>query len=320
MKTILVSGASGVVGYGALRSLRGLGHKLIGTTIYKESPANCFSDVFELAPKTTDAHYFDWLLGVIKKHRVDMIIPCIEADMIAWNKNRKVLENSGVSVLLNNENLISLCADKWHFYQKLKEHNSPYRIDTTLDGTFEELKEKYGLPFLLKPRCGFASKGIVKVEDQETFEAHKKHLGAILMAQPIVGNVDEEYTVSAFFDEQSKLCCFQQLRRKLSKEGFTEIAQVVFLEDIEKFLTDLAQILKPVGPTNFQFRIDGGQFKLLEINPRISSATSIRTAFGYNEAKMSVEYFLEGKIPVQPQIRHGKAIRYTEDFIMTKDE
>jgi carbamoyl-phosphate synthase large subunit len=55
--------------------------------------------------------------------------------------------------------------------------------------------------------------------------------------------------------------------------------------------------------------------KLLEINPRISSATSIRAAFGYNESIMSVDYFLRGKVPMQPVVRKGVAIRYAEEHI-----
>ena len=50
MKTILVSGASGIVGYGILRSLTGLGYRIIGTTIYKSSPADCFADIVEKPP------------------------------------------------------------------------------------------------------------------------------------------------------------------------------------------------------------------------------------------------------------------------------
>ena len=61
--------------------------------------------------------------------------------------------------------------------------------------------------------------------------------------------------------------------------------------------------------------IYNGVCQLLEINPRISASTSIRSAFGYNESIMAVEYFAEGKIPGQPDIKKGTAIRYTEDFI-----
>ena len=319
MRTILVSGASGIVGYGVLKSLRGQGIKLIGTTIYPESAANCFSDVFEQAPKTSDPKYLDWLQELIRIHNIDMIIPCIEDDMILWNKHREELCTLTFP-MLNTGSLITACTDKWMFYEKLVEHDSPYRIETTLETDFNALINRFGLPFLLKPRCGFASKGIVKVTDKATFDAHKNDIGTVLMAQPIMGDTEHEYTVSAFFDADSHLCCHHQLRRKLSQTGFTEIAETVELDNIEIVLTDLASIFHPVGPTIFQFREDGGILKLLEINPRVSSSTSIRTAFGYNEVLMSITYFLDGKKPTQPILKSGKAIRYTEDFICFNQE
>ena len=62
MKTILVSGASGIVGYGILRSLRKEveKYKLVGTTIYDFSVAPAFCDVFEKALPTNHPDYIDW--------------------------------------------------------------------------------------------------------------------------------------------------------------------------------------------------------------------------------------------------------------------
>ena len=105
------------------------------------------------------------------------------------------------------------------------------------------------------------------------------------------------------------------LRRTLAKEGFTQRAVVDMPTHAEEVIQDLSALLKPVGPTNFQFRLHKGELKLLEINPRISSATSIRTAFGYNESRMAVDYFLSGTVPNPPVIRQGHAVRYTEDWI-----
>jgi len=317
MTTILVSGASGIVGYGALKSLRqgASTYNLIGTTIYEDSVAPAFCDIFELAPLTSDPHYVDWLCEVIEKHKVDMIIPGIDIDMHAWNEHRERIAKTGVKLLLNNPDLIDLCGDKWSFYQKLHDAGSTFLIESRLEGTFAELKSAFGLPFLLKPRRGFASKGIVVVESEQTFAKHESDLGPVVMAQPIVGDAETEYTVSAFFDDASKLCCLMSLRRKLAKEGFTEKAEVADLPGAEAAIKEMAELLKPVGPTNFQFRTHDGQLKLLEINPRISSATSIRTAFGYNESAMSVKYFLENVTPTQPVVRHGHAVRYTEDCI-----
>lgn len=317
MTTILVSGASGLVGYGTLKSLRKAdqGYHLIGTSIYDDSVAPAFCDVFELAPLTSDENYIDWLIGIIEKHKVDLIIPGIEADMLEWNKQREKLAATGVKLLLNNPDLIKLCSDKWNFYSALHASGSALVIDSTLEGSFEELQASFGLPFLLKPRQGFASKGIVIVDSKETFTKHQHDLGSVVMAQPIVGTNEEEYTVSAFFDHNSSLLCFMELKRKLSKEGFTEKAQVVSLPGVEDAIKELAELFKPIGPTNFQFRVHDGQLKLLEINPRISSATSIRAAFGYNESVMSVDYFLNGTLPTVPRIKKGYAVRYIEEHI-----
>jgi carbamoyl-phosphate synthase large subunit len=315
--SILVSGASGIVGYGVLRSLRVFNRKirLIGTSIYEGTAAEEFSDVFEKAPLTSDDAYIDWLLATIRKHKVAMIVPGIEADVFKWVEHMPEIIAAGAVPLLNARSLISICQDKWDFYLNLRESNLSCQIETRIDGEFEEVADTWGLPFLLKPRRGFASKGIVRVGDVETFNQHRKNIGSVLMIQPIIGTDDQEYSSSAFCDVDGRVLARMTIRRKLSREGFTENAEVVFDSSLDSAVDLLCDHFRPIGPTNFQFRKHNGTFRLLEINPRVSSATSIRTAFGYNEAAMAVEYFLIGQRPLQPTIRHGRATRYIDEVI-----
>ncbi len=317
MRNILVSGASGIVGYGILRSLKKSGKnlRLIGTTIYDDSIAEGFCDIFEKAPPTSEPGYLEWLLEIIKKHKIELIFPGIEADMYKWVDHVSEIEGCGAKALLNRIELISLCKDKWVFYESLRDLDSSYAIKSTLTADFDTLVDEFHLPFMLKPRRGFGSKGIVRVYDRDTFLKHSHEIGPVLMAQELVGNDNEEYTTSAFCDGRGGFYCSMTLRRKLSKDGFTEKAEVVELDGIKEALIELCKLYRPVGPTNFQFRKHNGDLKLLEINPRISSATSIRTAFGYNESQMAIEYYLENKSPDQPAVRAGKAVRYVEDFI-----
>lgn len=318
MKTILVSGASGIIGYGILKSLRASGRdlKLIGTTIYNDSAAEGFCDVFELAVPTSDAKYSDWLIGLIKKHKIDFIIPGIEADMYNWHQNREQISEAGAKMLLNNPELISLCNDKWIFYKELVSKNSDIAIPSSLNNNYQQLLKEFGLPFLLKPRSGHGSKGIVRVTDEQLFLKHKAQVGDILMAQPIIGEDNEEYTISAFCDTDGVLRAYMGMKRRLSKDGFTEKAETVDVQNAKEVLTELCNIFKPIGPTNFQFRVKNNQLKLLEINPRISSSTSIRTKFGYNEALMAYDYFVEGKEINQPTLKKGRAVRYIEDLVI----
>ena len=85
--------------------------------------------------------------------------------------------------------------------------------------------------------------------------------------------------------------------------------------EIAEATQQLTGHLKPLGPTNYQFRKEGDVAYLLEINPRFSSSNSLRTAFGFNEAEMAIDYFKFGRIPQIPVIKAGMAWRYSEDYV-----
>lgn len=315
--TILVSGASGIVGYGILRCLRqaGMDLHLIGTSMHANSVAPAFCDVFEPALPSNDTGYPGWLCDTIERHAISLIIPSIEIDMYGWLDHRQAIEHSGAKALLNNPSLLGLCKDKWLFYKALEVSCMSCAITSSLSNSFASLKHMFGLPFLLKPREGFGSKGIVRIHDEDCFLRHQHLIGPVLMAQPIIGTDDEEYTASAFCDGAGDFHACQTLKRTLSKDGYTERAEAVSSKPFLQTIRALCALFLPVGPTNFQFRICQDGIKLLEINPRISSSTSIRTAFGYNESAMAVAYVLDGVKPVQPTLQYGKAIRFIEDHI-----
>ena len=317
MKRVLVSGASGIVGYGILRSLRRVKQEcfLVGTSIYDDSVAPAFCDVFEQAPPTQAPEYLNWLLDTLRRHRIDLLIPGIEIDMYHWVEHIPEILTTGARPLLNAPELIALCKDKWAFYRRLREACVACTIESSLEGDFTALIQRFGFPFLLKPRRGFGSKGIVRVTSEDVFEKHRANIGPALMAQPIVGDDAEEYTTSAFCDGQGSYFASMTLRRKLSRDGFTDKAEVVDATEFVPAMDELCRLFRPLGPTNFQFRRCADGPKLLEINPRISSSTSIRTAFGYNESAMALGYFLDRLTPVQPAIRHGRAVRYTDEQI-----
>ncbi len=317
MTIVLVSGASGIVGYGILRSLRKAAPniRLIGTSIYTDSVAPAFCDIFELAPRTSDQRYLDWLLATIRHHKVDMLIPGIEDDMYLWSEHVPEIRLAGALPLLNTPDLIRLCKDKWAFFEALRDAGVSCAIESSLESDYDLLAHAFGVPFIVKPRRGFGSKGVVSIGGPEAFEQIRGDVGGKLIVQPLVGADDAEYTVSAFCDGKGGMYACMALRRRLSKEGFTEQAEVTSVRPFTAAILELCGLFRPEGPTNFQFRQTDFGPKLLEINPRVSSSTAIRTAFGYNECGMALDYHFANRSPIQPEIRPGKAIRYTDEFI-----
>src|SRR5690606_23249304 len=170
-------------------------------------------------------------------------------------------------------------------------------------------------PVLLKPRSGNGSRGIAKLYDERDFNYWTAKSGSNWMLQRIVGDDANEFTVGVFGLGDGKSVAPIVLKRRLSGAGNTLEAQVANDSVIEAAAEKLTRYFKPLGPTNYQFRKEGEVAYLLEINPRFSSSNSLRTAFGFNEAEMAIDYFKFRKIPQSPVVRHGIAWRYSEDFV-----
>ncbi len=318
MTTVLVTGVGAIIGYGVLRSLRAAsaGYRLVGADIFSDAVGQVWADSFEPAPLTRSDDYLPWLADVVARHGVDLLIPGIEQDLHRLSDARDLLPGLGIRCVLNDKALVDLSKDKWHTFRVLEAANDRLRIPTLASGSYEELADTFGVPFLLKPRQGYASKGLVWVTSKEVFAQHSAALGERLVAQPIVGTDDAEYTVGVFGDGNGGVAATITLRRKLAPDGSTAKAWVEQDSTLNSEVARLAARLRPLGPTNLQFRAHDGGWRLLEINPRISSSTSLRTAFGYNESQMCVEYFVRGQMPIQPVISKGFASRYIEDYVI----
>lgn len=313
---IFVSGASGVVGYGILKSLESSDYKLYSSSIYPESIANYLSQEFALAPATNEENYSLWLNSFLRSNQIDLAFAGIDIDMHYWSENRALFDNNNCKVVLNNKDIINLCQDKWLFYKRLEQTNcAKYLISTTIESNYKTLIDQLGEVLIVKPRKGFGSKGVNLVKSEKEFRAvsfdPKK-----LIVQPRVGNDQEEYTIAAFGDGLGSYFNMFSMKRKLATGGYTEEAQVVQNDVFEEAVSIFCDELKPIGPTNFQFRLENGIPKLLEINPRLSSSSSIRAKFGYNEAEMCVDFFLKEKSPRLGNVKKGKAMRYIDERII----
>lgn len=319
MSTILVTGVGAIMGYGLLKSLRAAAPEaiLVGTDIYADAVGQAWCDHFLQAPLTAAPEYATWLLDVIERLQVDLLIPGIEQDVHWLDAHRDLLAGSRCRVALNDTRLIELTRDKYAMDQALLAVEDDSRIPSHLAGDFASLSAELGLPFLLKPRRSYASKGLVWVREARDFTPWAALLGEILMAQPIIGSANQEYTVAVFGDGRGAACASITFLRSLASDGSTAKAWVRHEPTLDAVVARLCRHFKPVGPTNLQFRrAADGTWKLLEINPRISSTSSIRTAFGYNEAAMCLAWYLKGETPAQPAIRPGFAVRYIEDYVV----
>ncbi|MEO6690527.1 MAG: ATP-grasp domain-containing protein [Dokdonella sp.] len=318
--TVLVTGVGAIIGQGIIRSLRKSHHRVrvLGIDRSQCSPGSRLCDAFIQKPACEENHpdYLAFWLTTTREQHVDLVLPGLEVDVAFLSQHRASFESQGTVLALNRHELIELSSDKWLLGEVLRRHDLPL-IPSMLPSNWDDAIRELGMPPLLfKPRTGNGSRGIVRLDSEEDFNYWSHRAGKNAMLQRIVGNDDEEFTVGVFGLADGTAVKPIVFRRRLSAAGNTQKAEVVDDSTIEEASMELSALFRPIGPTNYQFRKEAGIAYLLEINPRFSSSNSLRTAFGYNEADMAIEYFLLNQRPRVPRILSGTAWRYNEDFVI----
>lgn len=318
---VAVTGVGAIIGQGIVRSLRASARaiRIIGIDRNERSPGTYFADAFEKkpdVPESSDA-YLEYWAGIVRKHDIHLVLPGLEVDMLFLDSQRRYFESLGVVLALNTPSLIAQTGNKWAFGESLTHIGYPTIPSLRPDSWKEAIDVLGDPPLLLKPLQGNGSRGIVRLEDETDFSYWRAKLAYPWMLQRIIGSADEEYTVGVFGLGSGSFVGPITFRRRLSAAGNTLEAEVVRQHPVIEVAVDrLCAHFQPSGPTNLQFRIEGSTAYLLEINPRFSSSNSLRTAFGFNEADMAIDYYLYNRTPDTPVISDGVAWRYSEDFVV----
>lgn len=316
---VLVTGIGAIIGYGVIKSLRNseFDCNIVGMDIFEDAVGQHWCDKFIQAKYAVDPDYINFLKGIIDDNDIDIVFFGTEQEIERCVGSKDELGDYYKKLVINTDILFELGNDKYDMCQYLKANDlDEYAIPSVIEGGYDEIKEIFGAKFLLKPRRSYASKGINAVDNKEDFDFYASKMGDNFMAQRLIGDNDHEYTVGVFGYGDGTYAGMIPLKRKLSAEGST--AKAVYFEHkgIEEAVTKMCKLFKPNGPTNFQFREDGNDLYLLEINPRISSSTSIRMGMGYNEAEMCIKYFVLGQKIDNITIKKGRATRFIDEVIV----
>ena len=315
---VLVTGVGAIIGQGIIKSLRMADKpvRIIGIDRNPDAFGARWCDGFHPKPLNEEGSgYLDFLKRVIRDETVDLVLPGIEHDLFYFDAHRDTFTDLGVALALNRHELIETARDKWKTTQVLAQEGFEV-IPTRISGSWGEcVADLGGPPLLLKPRQGNGGRKIARLDDERDFAYWTRKTDEPFMLQRIVGTDDAEFTASVFGLGDAQATPPIIFRRKLSIAGSTLSADVVDDVLIENMIGRLNALFRPLGPTNYQFRTEANTVYLLEINPRISSATSFRAAFGFNEAWMCVDYFVHKTRPAVRSIRRGRAMRYVEDHI-----
>lgn len=310
---ILVLGVGGNVSQSILKALAmsTVPHRVIGACISPLAFGLFTVDKAYVSPLASDPAFLEWLVGVCRAEHVDVILSGVEPVLAVLSReSERIRTESGAICVVSPPACLAVGADKLNTCRWLEEHGCPYPRYAAADDaeSLAALVRDCGYPLIAKPRSGRGSQGVRIVNtdlELQTVRGSKD-----LVVQEYLGDPTHEYTAGCFSDSESRVRGAIVMRRDLL-QGTTYRAVAGEFPVVRHAAMQLAELLRPLGPCNFQLRVHRGAAVCFEINVRFSGTTALRARMGFNDVDAALKHFVLGQPAVDlPVITQGIGLRY----------
>ncbi len=249
----------------------------------KWSPACQIADFAVRVPRCTAENYLEVVSGICEQHRIDMIIPTIDTELMLYAENRDKFTENGTHILISHPDFIAVARDKGKTAHQLKAHG----IATPDTWSVEScLRSDTHLPYplMLKPIDGSCSAGIAVVESKDVLEKMHVDPDSYILQELCQG---KEYTINAFYDRNGQCMACVPHYRKLVRAGEVCFAETIRIPEFTTISEKLGNIFSGIwGTICFQgFQDDAGGVRVFEINARFGGGYPICDRAGGTFAK-----------------------------------
>jgi len=279
----------------------------MNTDIAHDNLREC--DLVIESPATQAPNFISEVEEVCLKHKVELVIPCRDEDVLALAYARD-REDSPINLLAARTEFIEAARDKWQSFLRFGETGINFcptlctddaELVTKLGGFVTE----WGFPMIAKPRVGNASQGVRVLLGLEHLNEAIRIPGRLI--QPFLSpptseqlNFDTRAGVPLFWEVPTDN--FKAVTILISRTGDSTdwycTSSILRLGRLEKMTRDDDPSLRDYarscvatlleldwrGPIMLQVGKDRiGQWRAFEVNPRFSGGTSSRFLRGFDE-------------------------------------
>ena len=243
-----------------------------------------------------DQRYLPDLLKIAADHKVSLLIPTIDTDLLVLAKNAKRFADLGCRVLVSQPGVVAVCQDKRKTYKFLVQNgfDTPATMSTRAALSSKTLQ----WPSFLKPWDGYASRGNAVVRNRKELAFFDRQIPNAICQEFVDGT---EYTCDVYVDSDMKVRCVVPRKRIEVRAGEVSKSQVVKHPVICAEAARLVEKLA-AGPgviTLQLFLTRQGRVKFIEINPRFGGGAPLSIKAGADFPKWILQELLGRK----PRIR-----------------
>ncbi|NPA87532.1 MAG: ATP-grasp domain-containing protein [Epsilonproteobacteria bacterium] len=254
------------------------------------SAASQVSDKFFKVPRVTDESYLPTLLDICLKNDIKIIVPTIDTELGVLARAKKDFLKKGVLIAVSDEKIVDTFALKTTTEEFFLKHGfkTPKIVKDLKNANY---------PLFAKLDNSSLSVGARRVDSYEEAKILK---GNYVFQEYIEGI---EYTIDAFFDNDSNLICAVPRERVEVRCGEVSKAKTTKDKMILDEIKRLSKHLKGAfGTLTIQLFKRGNEIFFIEINPRFGGGYPLSFLAGADYAKFLIDCF------------NGKELRYFEEW------
>jgi len=287
MKNVLVFPCGSEIGLEIHNALKySKDFELFGGSSVDDHGKYVYKNYIDGIPFIDDDGLLDYLNKVIDENDIDLIYPAHDDVVLRLSQLRNDLD---AEIITADDETCDICRSKKKTYEYFKgESFTPKTYDINLDELEDlenndnkaEIISKYDFPIFLKPDIGQGSKGVAIANNISDL---KHHIGENPDLIAVEYLPQEEYTVDCFSNNGELLYCEMRERIRV-KDGISVNAITI---ETDEEVKEIAKVINSKmafkGAWFFQVKKDrNGNYKLLEIAPRIAGTMALHRNTGVN--------------------------------------
>jgi carbamoyl-phosphate synthase large subunit len=295
---------------------------LVGLSYDVHDPGNYLTDLFSncfLMPYPTHGweEYEMALDDVVSKTGMNVIIPCLDAELPLLIRHQEDLTKKGIHTFLPTEKQFEL-RSKDQLVALAKEINCLYPktgIVFSIAEMLDQIRENFSLPVIVKGKYykAYFSYNL----DTAVLKGNEiaSEWGFPLLVQEQV--TGPEINLIGLADGMGNLVGHVAIKKQLTTQlGKVWTAVTIHDEELYTLSKKFCEVTNWRGPFELECIRSTTGIYLIEINPRFPAWVYFATAVGINLPSQLIELMTKGKTMVQKKYPTGKfLVRQTSEFV-----
>ena len=197
-----------------------------GADATRLSPAWHRVDKPHLVSPIDAGRYIDDLLDIVRRRKIDLLIPLIDNELPLLADAREAFADLGCTALISSPEVIATCRCKLKTFAALTDAG----IDTPQTWPWSEAvqRKRHRLPYFLKPRCGSAARGNYVVTTTDELRTFGQRVDDAIVQEFVEG---AEHTLDVYTGFDGRPRCVVPRKRLEVRTG--EVSKGLIVKDPE---------------------------------------------------------------------------------------